>query len=71
MKINKYKLQTKKMLIILIAFMIGIFISTYIKSMNSNNVYITLKQKREIEEEINDIKLEIENLKEKTRIVYI
>ncbi|SCH15444.1 MULTISPECIES: DUF881 domain-containing protein [unclassified Romboutsia] len=65
MKINKYKLQTKKMLIILIAFMIGIFISTYIKSMNSNNVYITLKQKREIEEEINDIKLEIENLKEK------
>ena len=65
MKVNKYKIHTKKMLIILIAFIIGIFISTYIKSMNSNNVYITLQQKREIEDEIKDIKLEIENLKEK------
>ena len=62
-KINEHKLKTKQTLIMLSAFIVGILMSMYVKSMNSDNVYINLEQKREIEDEIDDVKFEIEKLK--------
>lgn len=62
-KINEHKLKIKQTLIMLSAFIVGILMSMYIKSMNSDNVYINLEQKREIEDEIDDVKFEIEKLK--------
>ena len=63
MKINKNKIKTKQTIIMLIAFILGIFISIYLKSMNSENVYISLEEKRLIENDINNKKVEISNLK--------
>ncbi|MDB0438345.1 DUF881 domain-containing protein [Clostridioides difficile] len=54
----------KKKMIILGAFILGIFISTYIKSLNPNKVYITLSQTKNIESEIENTNKEIQNLKE-------
>ncbi|MCC0633190.1 MULTISPECIES: DUF881 domain-containing protein [unclassified Clostridioides] len=54
----------KKKMIILGAFILGIFISTYIKSLNPNKVYITLSQTKSIESEIENTNKEIKNLKE-------
>ncbi|MCC0680360.1 DUF881 domain-containing protein [Clostridioides sp. ES-S-0005-03] len=54
----------KKKMIILGAFILGIFISTYIKSLNPNKVYITLIQTKNIESEIENTNKEIKNLKE-------
>ncbi|MCC0672335.1 DUF881 domain-containing protein [Clostridioides sp. ES-S-0145-01] len=54
----------KKKMIILGAFILGIFISTYIKSLNPNKVYITLSQTKNIESEIENTNKEIKNLKE-------
>ncbi len=51
----------------LAAFIIGLSITIYVKSMNPNNVYITLEEKRNLEEEINDIKIEISKLKERKK----
>lgn len=62
-------MKTKQTLVIFIAFIVGIFIAIYLKSMNSENVYITLEQKRELEDEIEDVKLEIEKL-EKSKNEY-
>lgn len=45
MKINKSKIKTKQTLILLIAFVLGIFIAIYLKSMDSDNVYISLEEK--------------------------
>ena len=63
MKINKSKIKAKQTLIILIAFMLGIFIAIYLKSTDSNNVYITLEEKRALENDISNKELEISNLK--------
>lgn len=65
MKINKNKVRARQTVVILIAFILGIFIAIYVKSMNSDNVYITLKEKRAFENDINNLKDEISNLKEK------
>ncbi|MDU2196943.1 MAG: DUF881 domain-containing protein [Peptostreptococcaceae bacterium] len=65
MKINKSKIKTKQTLILLIAFVLGIFIAIYLKSMDSNNVYISLEEKRLLESEINNKKVEISNLKKR------
>ncbi|MCC0643067.1 hypothetical protein CDIFMA2_28980 [Clostridioides difficile] len=54
----------KRKMIILGAFILGIFISTYIKSLNPNKVYITLSQTKNIESEIENTNKEIKNLKE-------
>ncbi|MER0281427.1 DUF881 domain-containing protein [Clostridioides difficile] len=54
----------KKKMIILGAFILGIFISTYIKSLDPNKVYITLSQTENIESEIENTKKEIKHLKE-------
>ena len=61
-KINKHKINIKKTSFILISFITGISISTYIKSINSSNVYITLEQKRNLEKQIENIRLENSNL---------
>lgn len=68
-KINKHKINIKKTSFILISFITGISISTYIKSINSSNVYITLEQKRNLEKQIENIKLENSNLK-KLKVEY-
>jgi len=67
--INKHKINIKKTLFILISFITGISISTYLKSINSNNIYITLEQKRYLERDIENIELEISNL-EKLKVEY-
>lgn len=54
----------KKKMVILGAFILGIFISTYIKSLDPNKVYITLSQTENIESEIENTKKEIKYLKE-------
>ena len=68
-KINTHKVNVKKILFILISFITGISISTYLKSINSNNTYITLEQKRDLERNIENIELEISNL-EKLKVEY-
>ena len=68
-KINKIKTKTKQTVTILIAFIFGIFIAIYLKSMNSDNVYISLEEKRLLENDINNKKVEISNLK-KTKEEY-
>ena len=54
----------KKKIVILGAFILGVFISTYIKSLDPNRVYITLGQTESIESEVENTKKEIKNLKE-------
>lgn len=54
----------KKKMVILGAFILGVFISTYIKSLDPNKVYITLSQTESIESEIENTKKEIKHLKE-------
>ncbi|NMS90247.1 DUF881 domain-containing protein [Clostridioides difficile] len=54
----------KKKMVILGAFILGIFISTYTKSLDPNKVYITLSQTENIESEIENTKKEIKHLKE-------
>lgn len=68
-KINKHKINIKKTLFILISFITGISISTYLKSINSNNIYITLEQNRNLERDIKNIELEISNIK-KIKVEY-
>ena len=65
MRINKNKIKTKQTLIILIAFMLGIFIAIYLKSTDSDNVYISLEEKRSLENDINNKKMEISSLKKR------
>ncbi len=55
----------KKKIVILGAFILGVFISTYIKSLDPNRVYITLGQTESIESEVENTKKEIKNLKRK------
>ncbi|MGL5329769.1 MAG: DUF881 domain-containing protein [Peptostreptococcaceae bacterium] len=62
-KTTKYKIRIIRWGYILVAFLLGIFIAIYLKSINSNNTYITLEQKRELEDEISKTKLNIEKLK--------
>lgn len=54
----------KKKMVILGAFILGVFISTYIKSLDPNKVYITLSQTENIESEIDNTNKEIKHLKE-------
>jgi uncharacterized protein YlxW (UPF0749 family) len=61
---NKTKINIKNKMVIVAAFIVGILTSTYTKTLNPNNVYITLEQKRNLELEIENSKLEIEKLKE-------
>lgn len=61
-KYKKIKINIKKTMYIIIAFVIGFLVAIYLKSMNPENTYISLEQKREIEEEINKTKLNINNL---------
>lgn len=56
-----YKIVKQKM-VILGAFMLGILISIYIKSLDENNVYITLEEKKIIENKIETTKKEIGKL---------
>ena len=65
MKINKSKIKTKQTLILLMTFVLGIFIAIYLKSMDFDNVYISLEEKRLLESEINNKKVEISNLKKR------
>ena len=58
----------KKKIVILGAFILGVFISTYIKSLDPNRVYITLGQTESIESEVENTKKEIKNLKETLRM---
>lgn len=53
----------KKKIVILGAFILGVFISTYIKSLDPNRVYITLGQTESIESEVENTKRN-KNLKE-------
>ncbi len=46
----------KKKIVILGAFILGVFISTYIKSLDPNRVYITLGQTESIESEVENTK---------------
>lgn len=62
-KIKKSKVKNKQTIIIFIAFILGIFISIYLKSINSENEYISLEEKRLIENDISNKKVEISNLK--------
>ncbi len=59
----------KRKIIIFSAFIFGILISTYIKSLDSNKIYITLENKKEIESQIEKTKKEVNKLKE-TKISY-
>lgn len=59
----------KRKIYIFSAFIFGILISTYIKSLDSNKMYITLENKKEIETQIEKTKKEVNKLKE-TKISY-
>ena len=63
-----YKI-TKQKMVILGAFILGILISMYIKSLDASKVYITLDKKKEIENQIEITKKEIKKLK-KSKINY-
>ena len=60
MKINSIKLIKQK-IIILSAFIFGILISIYIKSLNSSKVYITLEKKKDIRKKIENTKIRKKN----------
>lgn len=55
--------RIKQKMVVLGAFILGILISIYTKTLNPNKVYITLEKKKEIESEIEHSKKEIEKLK--------
>lgn len=59
-KIDK---RIKQKMVILGAFILGILISVYIKTLDPNKVYITLEEKKEIENEIEHTKEEITKLR--------
>lgn len=56
--------RIKQKMVILGAFILGILISMYIKSLDASKVYITLDEKKEIENKIEMTKKEIKKLKE-------
>ena len=58
------KKQIKLKIVILAAFIVGILISIYLKSQGDAQTYITIEEKREIENNIELTKKEIEQLKE-------
>lgn len=53
---NKRKKYIKQKMVILCAFILGILIAIYIKTLNPQKVYITLEEKKNLEH-----KIEIEN----------
>ncbi len=61
---KKYKVNNKQTLMIIATFIVGILLATYIKTFDSENVYITLSQAKELEEEVNDLNKEVNKLKE-------
>lgn len=60
---NKRKKYIKNKMVILCAFMLGVLISIYIKTLDPNKVYITLKEKRNLEHEIDIENKQIEKLR--------
>lgn len=54
----------KQKIFILCAFILGLLIAIYIKTLNPNKVYITLEEKKDLEHEIDIQKKEIDKLKE-------
>ncbi len=54
----------KQKMVILGAFILGILISMYVKSLDTSKVYITLEKKKDIENKIEITKKEIKKLKE-------
>lgn len=61
---NKKNKPIKQKMVITGAFIVGILISIYIKTLDPSRVYITLDEKREIESEIANTKKEITKLKD-------
>ncbi|MEG1311064.1 MAG: DUF881 domain-containing protein [Romboutsia sp.] len=59
---NKKTKNIKQKMVILGAFIVGILISTYLKTLDSSKVYISLDEKKKLEKEIEVSKKEIENL---------
>lgn len=59
---NKRKKYIKNKVLILCAFILGILISIYIKTLNPDKVYITLEEKINLEHEIDIEKRQIEKL---------
>ncbi len=57
-----YKYHIKQKLVIVAAFFVGIIIAIYIKVSGSNNVYISLEEKKEIENKIELTRKEIKSL---------
>ena len=51
-------------MVILCAFILGILIAIYIKTLNPQKVYITLEEKKNLEH-----KIEIENTQEATKLI--
>lgn len=61
--------HVKHKMVILATFILGIMLSIYIKTLDSNKVYMSLEQKREVEHQIELKKKEIEKLK-KSKLDY-
>lgn len=59
---NKKNKPIKQKMVITGAFIVGILISLYIKTLDPNRVYMTLDEKREIESEIENTKNEVNKL---------
>ena len=57
-----YKKNIKKKLLILAAFIVGIIIAIYTKTLDSSKVYITLKEREEIEKNIEVTNKELKKL---------
>ncbi|WP_286317141.1 DUF881 domain-containing protein [Romboutsia ilealis] len=60
---NKGKKYINHKMLILCAFIVGIFIAIYIKSLDPNKVYITLEEKKHLENEIDIENKQIEKLR--------
>ena len=60
---SKSVIKGKRRIIVLCAFILGVLIAIYIKTLNPNRVYITLEEKKDLEKKIEKEVQEIDKLK--------
>ena len=60
---SKSVIKGKRRIIVLCAFILGVLIAIYIKTLNPNRVYITLEEKKNLEKKIEKEVEEIDKLK--------
>lgn len=66
---NNMRKYIKQKMVVVGAFILGVLLAIYLKTLDSSKVYITLEQKRNIENQIETTKIEIKKL-EKINLEY-